>query len=460
MSTPYGNPASSPGPDSGDIVPVRVAAGWGVGTFATTTMLNGIAVALLFFLVTFLKVEPVIAGAMLFGSKMLDVLTDPPMGIISDRTRSRFGRRRPWLLGSSFLCGISFALLFNVPEGSMGLTYAWVGGGLALYALSYTAFQVPYMAMPAEMTDDYHQRTKVMSWRVFFMTLGNMAGFGIVPALAAQLGGERADYGQMGLIIGALITIAMLTCFFGTARVRQTDAHHEHIPLRQHLAWLSQNRPLLILMGTKIAIYVGLSANIAVALFFISSVLKMGGTMLFVLIGVQALTSIAFLPVANWLARRIGKKPAYVFSLIGFCCAVLTWLLATPEEPIQWFVARAALIGAFGAGAHLYGQSMLVDTFAWDYRLSGVRREGVLSASFSFVEKACLALGPLIIGVLFSAMGFDKTLEPSADQSASAVQAMYLGFVWIPVGCQVISVTLLSFYRLDEHQLTQANAVV
>ena len=112
------------------------------------------------------------------------------------------------------------------------------------------------------------------------------------------------------------------------------------------------------------------------------------------------------------------------------------------------------LLGMFAAGAHLYGQSMLIDTFAWDYKLNGVRREGVLSATFSFVEKACLALGPPIIGALFSTMGFDKNLEPTAPQSDSAVLAMYLGFIWIPVAMQVICLTLLAFYRLDEKQLS------
>lgn len=430
-----------------------LAAGWGVGSFATTTMLNGVAVVLLYFLVNFAKIEPVMAGAMLFGSKMLDVFTDPPMGIISDRTRSRLGRRRPYLLGASFFCGLSFALLFNVPDSSIGETYAYVGFGLALYALAYTAFQIPYMAMPAELTDDYHQRTKVMSWRVVFMTLGNMAGFAGVPALVSALGDGREAYGQMGLIVGALITIAMLVCFFTTAGARQTQSTAERVPLRQHLNWLGQNRPLLILMGTKIAIYTGLSANIAVALFFISSVLKMGPAQLGLYGGISALTTIAFMPVCAWFARKIGKKPAYVISLLGFCVGVLTWLLATPEEPMAVFAARAFVIGIFGAGAHLYGQSMLVDTFAWDYRISGVRREGVLSASFSFVEKACLALGPLIIGVLLSSMGFDKDLEPSADQSSSAVRAMYLGFVWIPIACQAVSITLLRFYKLDEKEL-------
>jgi GPH family glycoside/pentoside/hexuronide:cation symporter len=431
----------------------RLAAGWGLGSFATSTMLNGVAVVMLFFLVNFVKIEPVIAGALLFGAKMLDVFTDPPMGILSDRTRSKLGRRRPYMLGASFFCGLAFALLFNIPDASTNLTLVYLGFALALYAVAYTAFQVPYMAMPAEMTDDYHQRTKIMSWRVIFMTIGNIVGFAGVPALVSVLGEGREAYGTMGLIVGAVITIAMFTCFLVTGGARQTEATLERIGLKRHLAMLGENRPLLILMGTKIAIYVGLSSNIAVALFFISSVLKMGPAQFGIYAGVSALTTIAFMPVCAWAAKKIGKKRAYVISLIGFCCGVLTWLLATPDESMVLFAARGFVIGVFGAGAHLYGQSMLVDTFAWDYKLTGVRREGVLAASFSFVEKACMAVGPLIVGILLSSMGFDKNLSPSADQSASAVQAMYLGFIWVPILCQIVSITLSKFYTLDEKDL-------
>jgi GPH family glycoside/pentoside/hexuronide:cation symporter len=445
-------PDSNTGNKTG-AVSMRLAAGWGVGSLGAVTMLNGVSVILLYFLVNFAKIEPVIAGALLFGSKLLDVVTDPPMGIISDRTRSRFGKRRPYLFGASFFCGISFALLFNVPEASVNQTYIYMGFALALFALSYTAFQVPYMAMPAEMTDDYHARTRIMSWRVIFMTVGNIAGFAGVPALVSAFGEGRDAYGQMGMIVGVVITLAMLACFFATAGARQTAISEIRTPLKQHLQWLSQNRPLLILMGTKIAIYTGLSANIAVALFFLSSVLKMGPAQLGIYGGVSALTTILCMPACAWIARRIGKKKAYTGSLIGFSFAILTWLLATPDESMVVFVARAVLIGIFGAGAHLYGQSMLVDTFAWDYKLFGVRREGVLAASFSFVEKACLALGPLIIGVLLSSMGFDKDLATSADQSPSAIRAMYLGFIWIPLLCQIVSISLLRFYALDEKAL-------
>lgn len=437
-----------------------LAAGWGFGSMATATMLNAPTAALLFFLVTLVKLDPLTVGALIFAGKMIDVLTDPPVGALSDKTRSAYGRRRPWLLGSSFACGIAFALLFNVPELSTGLSYLYIGVALALFAITYTAFQVPYMAMPTEMTDDYHQRTKIMSWRVVFMSVGNVAGGGAYAALAKQLGGDRAGYGEAAVYFGAFITVAMLATFFFTARARQTTAGEspDEISIRQHLEWLKMNRPLMILMSTKIAIYLGVFSSLTTALFFFKSVLKLDEGIFFMVFAAQMVTTILFMPVCNWLSRQIGKKPAYVISLIGFCIIVSTWLFAGPNEPLPLLLARAFLLGAFGAGAHLYGQSMLIDTFALDYQLTGQRREGVLAASFSFVEKACMALAPFIVGALLSTLGFNKELDPTADQSASAVMAIYIGFVGIPVLCQVASILLLKFYHLSESDLQPAEA--
>ena len=443
---------------SADFVPASVAAGWGLGTLATATMLNAPTAALLFFLVTLVKLDPLVVGALIFAGKVVDVLTDPPVGALSDRTQSKLGRRRPWLLGSSFACGIAFALLFNIPELSQTGTYLYVSVTLALFAITYTGFQVPYMAMPAEMTDDYHQRTKIMSWRVFFMSIGNVAGGGAFAAVAKNLGGERADYGEAAIYFGAVISVIMLLTFFFTARTRQTErpAASDDISLRQHIDWLLLNRPLMILIGTKIAIYLGVFASLTTALFFFKSILKLDENAFFMVFVVQVAVSIAFLPVCNWLARRIGKKPAYILSLGGFAVVASSWAFAGAGEPLPLLLARAVLLGAFGAGAHLYGQSMLIDTFALDHQLTGQRREGVLAASFSFVEKACMALAPFIVGVLLSTLGFDKELDPTADQSASAVFAIQLGFIWIPVACQAVCIFLLKFYQLDERDLAAA----
>ncbi|MDP7092948.1 MAG: MFS transporter, partial [Gammaproteobacteria bacterium] len=125
-------------------------------------------------------------------------------------------------------------------------------------------------------------------------------------------------------------------------------------------------------------------------------------------------------------------------------------------EPVPLLMTRAVLLGMFGAGAHLYGQSMLIDTFALDHQLTGHRREGVLSASFSFVEKACMALGPFIVGTLLSLLGFDRELATKADQSASAVLAIQIGYIGIPVFCNLVSISLLKFYHLTEADLSSA----
>lgn len=436
-------------------VPGRTAAGWGFGSMATATMLNAPTAALLFFLVTLVKLDPLIVGTLIFVGKIVDVLTDPPAGALSDRTVSRFGRRRPWLLGSSFVCGISFALLFNVPVMGNAATYLYVFVSLALFAMAYTAFQVPYMAMPTEMTDDYHQRTKIMSWRVVFMSVGNIAGGGAFAALAGRLGGDRASYGEAALYFGAFISLAMLATFFFTAGSRQTIPvqNQTKISVRQHIEWLRANRPLMILMGTKIAIFLGVFSSLTTALFFFKSVLKLDEAVFFMVFAVQMLTTIACIPACNWLSRKIGKKAAYILSLVGFCTVLSSWLLAAPGEPMALLLIRAVLLGAFGAGAHLYGQSMLIDSFALDYHVSGQRREGVLAAAFSFVEKMCMALAPFIVGFLLSTLGFDKDIGPSADQSPGAVMAIYIGFVGIPVACQIVSILLLKFYNLGEADL-------
>jgi GPH family glycoside/pentoside/hexuronide:cation symporter len=435
-------------------IPTRIAASWGLGAFATTTMLNGIAIVLLFYLVNFVKVEPVIAGALLFASKLFDAFIDPPIGLLSDRTTGRFGRRRPWLLGASFFCGLSFAMLFNVPEG-LGLAgvYLFVGGWLFVNTVGYAAFTVPYLAMPGEMTDDYHERNRLMSWRTVFMTAGTLVGSAGAPGLVTWLGNDRPAYGSMGIVLGLLVTVAMLGTFAGTAGARNAPVDPVRVPLREHLRLLRRNVPLLILMATKIVLFAGLAAFTAVLLFFFSSVLKKTPAQVGIFFVTFSAATILFTPVQLWVGRRVEKRSAYLVCMGAYALGILSWLTAPGGEPDWALVLRAVWLGSFNAGLFLYGYSMLIDTYAWDYRLTGLRREGFLASAISFVEKFSLAVGPLVIGALLSAMGFDKDLPPGADQPPGAVQAMVLGFVWIPFAAQLIAMVLLRWYRLGREDL-------
>ena len=234
-------------------VPTRIAAFWGLGAFATTTMLNGVSIVLLFFLVNFVKLEPVVAGGLLFASKLFDGLIDPPIGLLSDRTESRFGRRRPWMLGGSFFCGLSFALLFNVPvAASQPGVYLFISGWLFVYTVAYAVFTVPYLAMPGELTDDYHERSRLMSWRTVFMTFGNLMGAAVPPIMVSAFGGDRPAYGRMGIIVGLVIFAAMVLTVVGTAGARQRPRDPAPLSLLENFRLLRRNVPLLVLMGTKI----------------------------------------------------------------------------------------------------------------------------------------------------------------------------------------------------------------
>jgi len=435
-------------------VPTRIAAFWGLGAFATTTMLNGVSIVLLFFLVNFVKIEPVIAGGLLFASKLFDALIDPPIGILSDRTVSRFGRRRPWLLGASFFCGLSFAMLFNVPGAADEAgTYVFLSAWLFVYTVAYAVFAVPYLAMPGEMTDDYHERSRLMSWRTIFMTFGNLMGSAVPPLMVAGFGGDRPAYGTMGIVLGLVIFAAMFLTFLGTAGARNRERDPEPLSLLQNVRLLRGNLPLVVLMGTKVLLYIGLAAFTAVLLFFFSSLLKKSGAQVAAFFGVFSVATIVFTPVQLWVGRRVEKRSAYLVCMGAYTLGMLSWLLATPAEPDLVLYLRALWLGIFNAGLFLFGYSMLVDTYAWDHQVNGLRREGFLASAISFVEKFSLAVGPLIVGALLSSMGFDKELDPSADQSPGAQQAMVIGFVWIPVVTQLAAMFLLRWYRLGQDDL-------
>lgn len=439
-------------------VSTRIAAFWGLGAFATTTMLNGVSIVLLFFLVNFVKIEPVIAGGLLFASKMFDGLIDPPIGMLSDRTESRFGRRRPWMFGASFFCGLSFALLFNVPAAvSQTGMYLFISGWLFVYTVAYALFTVPYMAMPGEITDDYHERSRLMSWRTVFMTFGNLMGAAVPPVMVSALGGDRPAYGQMGIIVGLVIFAAMLLTVFGTAGARQRPRDPAPLSLLENFRLLRRNVPLLVLMATKILLYVGLAAFTAVLLFFFSSLLKKNAAAVGAYFGVFSLATVVFTPVQLWIGRRFDKRNAYLVCMGAYSLGMVSWIFATPAEPDLVLYLRGLWLGGFNAGLFLFGYSMLIDTYAWDHQLTGLRREGFLAAAISFVEKFSLAVGPLVIGALLSGMGFDKELAPAADQSAGAQQAMQIGFIWIPVGTQLLAMLLLYWYRLQQRDLIKAD---
>ncbi len=439
--------------------------GWAIGTLGVSLLLNTFNVAVLFFLVTVLQIEPLIAGALITGSKLYDAFTDPLMGTLSDRTRSRWGRRRPYLLWGGLASGLSFAALFAIPPGlPPTVLYLTVAGALVLLASAYTVFNVPYLSMPVEMVDDYHERSVMMSYRVFLIAIGTFVGLAGAPALVAygqqQLGYTPSEaYRAMGVAIGLVMTLAMIASFFGTRRARMTERPPDQLTAGERWRLLISNRPLLLYLGIKLTGLFSLATITATQFFFVVYVMQQS-------VGIAAIFGTTqlvgqIIGIAPWLAmsRRQGKTRVLIWSTIGMAALALTWLASGPGEPLWVYGLRGFLIGLVGAGTVLGTQAILPDIMEYDFRRTGLRREGVVAGMASFVEKTAGALTGIVIGGFLSAMDFDKSLA-AGDQPDTALFAIMACTALIPLGLHLLKLGLLWFYDLGPEKLKATVRVV
>ena len=439
--------------------------GWAVGTFGASLLLNTQNVAVLYFFVSVLKIEPVLAGALITFSKIYDLATDPLMGTISDKTRTRWGRRRPYLFSGGLACGVAFALLFTVPEFESEATQiVYVTSTLLLMATAYTVFNVPYLAMPAEMVDGYHDRSVMMSYRVVFIAIGTYCATSGAPALVSffqdyQGLAPRDAYRNLGLIIGALIAAGMVASFFGTRNAVFTEPVKSTLPLAVRARMLVENRPFVIFIGIKLLGLFALASGLAAKFFFITVVMRQPLAIAAIFGTTSIIGQLLALPYALGFSKRFGKRRLLVLSSLMMVVFSLTWLASGPEEALWVYGLRGLLLGVGSSGIILGAQSMLPDVMEYDYRRTGLRREGVYAGIASFIEKTAFALSAVLIGGFLSYMGFDKTLPPG-EQSARAIWGVMACQALLPAAMYGFKLVLLYFYDLDEKKLKSTQPIV
>lgn len=422
-----------------ETLPTGLVLGWGVGSLGASTLHNGIAFLALFYLSQVLGLEPALAGSLILGAKVYDIFLDPLVGWLSDRTRSRWGRRRPWLLAGAFVSAASFVLLFNTPTPTGASQLAVALGALVLYATGYTLFGIPYLAMPAEMTDDYHERSRLMAVRTVCLTLGILAGGALAPALVAAFGGSAGGYARMSGVVGAVILVTMLTTVASTRQARGTTPTTVSGPEAAR-AWRSAlgNRPFVTLIVSKFCHLVGVAVSMSSLVFLVTSVLgrneaAMGGFVL-----ASAAGSILSMPLWLRVSRRAGKRATYLLAAGCYLPVLLSWLLATPGEATALFLGRGFLTGLATGGLTLAAQAMLPDTIEHDFERTGLRREALFSAVYSVAEKLASATGPFLLGLLLSA--------------ATGTRGILLAAVLIPAVASGLSALALLFYGLDRQR--------
>ena len=433
-------------------LPFSIKAGWGVGAFGSLGMLWMVNVFLMFFLIHHLGMDPALAGVILFITRIYDVISDPLIGHLSDKTRSRWGKRRPWMFVGAFVSGLSAIFAFNVPSlGSNNATAVYELVILLAYFTGFTLFYVPFMAMPAEMTDDYHERTSIMSYRVGYSSAGGIVIAAGMPALIARLGGDRSAYENAAIIAGVLIATSMLmTVAFtrGARELRQVPNKQHNV--REYFSSVLRNRPFLSLAALKFIVFLSAGINGSASMFYMTYVIERGEMGQAFLTFVANVAGLCALPIWTKLSYGRDKRWFWLVAMLGTAVCQLSWAFSNPGESDWVFGIRAVLIGGLGAGGTVMGFSMLPDTIEYDRLTTGLDRAGMYTGLLGFLEKNAFAFGPLAIGFLFSAVGVTGGAK---HLPASAIAAVMAAQVWIPATLLLFSAALLLTYRLDAQRL-------
>lgn len=442
-------------------LPLTVCVGWGVGSLGMAVMFGLINTFALSFMVNHLAISAGLAGLLMGLSKIYDGFTDPVMGVISDKTNTKMGRRRPYLLVGSFLLAASMILMFDVPEFAESSSAAiYMTAILLLYATAYTVFNVPYLAMPGEMTDGYHERAYLMSFRVYGIAAAGFVGLAAGPMIIDGFGGGRDGFTAMAWIMGGAVLLSSLLCFYFTKdapfKHKVESTHHT---MKDQIRLAVENQPFKWLMLSKLCGLIGTALSAPAKAFFFPLVLG------------ASLTSFGYYWIAFYVAMIVsqpiwlkygkshGKRNIFILALLVAVIVNLSWLLATPDEAYGITIFRGVLLGFFGGASLLMGQAMLPDTMEYDRRRTGLRREGVYAGLYTTIEKFSYAIGPAITGVILGAMGYVASRDGTVEQPDSAIMAVYICAAGLPAIMGTLGALCLLRYDLTEEKLKSTEQV-
>ncbi len=450
--------ATMAAPPADPRLPVKLCLGFGVGTVGVSIMLNTVTAYFPAFCSTVLGKSPEIAGYLLMVSKLYDVLADIAVGVMSDRTRSRWGRRRPYLLVGALVSAASFLMIFAPPVMSDSAVTFYMLAALILYTTGYSLFNVPYMTMPSEMTGSRYERSRLLSFRTVFVSLGQLLAIAVTASIISAGGGGRTGYFIMAAVMATIIFTAMIACFFGTAGARQLHATKTELhPDVGQMKLLLRNRPFVMLAGAKIFQFLAFASTATTTLLFMLNVLGIGytGQMLFA-ISANIVVALS-MPLWLWLERRFGKRNAYLFGIAVMSLVSLSWLLVEKGSVTDAQVIVRGIISGFGSGGMiLLSISMLGDTMAYDRELTGQGREGLLSSVIAMIEKIAFAAGVAIVGFYLKTAHYIPTRNGAlVEQPQSAVSALYICYAVLPVALFLCNALFIWFYTLGGRQPEQ-----
>jgi GPH family glycoside/pentoside/hexuronide:cation symporter len=430
-------------------LPARLVAAYAAPGFAFALVGIPVYVHLPKFYGDALGVPLAFVGAVILLSRAWDAVTDPAIGFLSDRTRTRFGRRRPYLVAGAVPLAAATALLLAPPGSLAGIQLGWwFATWLCVMFLAWTAVQIPHAALGPELTPDHHGRTGLFAARDGLWILGTLAA-AAAPAVAravmdlpADGEADREVYRALAWVYAPLLVLLPWWC---AAMVREPAVGVQPAATPWRVTWEAwQNRPfrtLLVAYGIG-ALGAGLPATLV--LFYVEHVLRLPGRAE-AFLGLYFLSGFLFLPLWTRVARRVGKKRAWLAAMAVNVGAFVFALFLGPGDALAY--GLVCLVSGIGFGAGLVLPNSLVsDVVDYDELLSGARREGLYFGLWSIVTKLSAAVGAAVALPVLDWAGY----VPQSQQGEAVVWALRLLYAGVPCACYLTGVLVAARFPIDE----------
>lgn len=429
---------------------------YGAGDLGPAICANIQVFFLLYFFTNVAGLSASIAGSILMIGKISDAVNDPIIGVMSDRTVHPWGRRYPWMVFGAIPFGILFFLQWIVPTTNQSFLFWYYVVIAVLFNIAYTIVNLPYAALTPELTQDFHERTSLNSFRFAFSIGGSILSLVIAQLIFSIFKDNPIQqYLVLGIVCAIIAVLPIYWCFFGTRdravsnNTKKEEYNNTNLSIVEQIRIAFSNRPFLFVIGIYLCSWLGVQLTASILPYFVIYWMQLPeGTFPQVAIAVQG-TALIMLFVWSFVSKKVGKKAVYFMGICLWIIAQGGLFFTQPGQVgLMYFLA---VIAGFGVStAYLVPWSMIPDIIDLDELNTGQRREGIFYSFMVFLQKIGLAIGLFLVGVALDIAGFIETIpgETPPTQPDSALLAVRIAIAPLPTIFLIVGLLLAYFYPI------------
>lgn len=424
---------------------------YGFGDFGCNIIYTAMSAFLLFYYTDYAGVSAFAVGTIMMVSRLFDGVSDIIMGVIVDRTKSKYGKARPWILRMCIPFAISGVLLFSVPTSwaeTPKLIYVFITYNL-VSTVVYTAINVPYSALNALMTQNPYERSVLSIFRNLLATAGTLTINIFTLPLVEFFGNNALAWTKTFFIFGIVAIIAFLYTFWGTSeRVKSVaqlqSTENNDVPVLVGIKALFKNKYWIMMTGMLALFFLMYAINGGSTVYYAKDILgdkNLVGT----INGIFNIVQICGMFFIAMMIKKFGKRNIFALGLV---LDIIGMLILNYSNGVMSLIIISSVIRGLGnacGGATMW--AMVSDTIDYGEWKTGYRTEGLVNSACSFGWKIGNGIGSALLGLILEAGGYVGT---AITQTETALFSIEICFIWIPIAIYVISLVIMSFYHLDK----------